>query len=76
MALELASHMDLQKVALEERLPIYKPDQVAFGWIWLPGLVRDLSYYSYFWFDPIYKADQSIVVWSDCEKKYDPIWSD
>ena len=37
MALELASHMDLQKVALEERLPIYKADQVVFGWIWLLG---------------------------------------
>jgi len=29
VALELASHMDLQKVAMEERLPIYKADQVA-----------------------------------------------
>ena len=30
VALELASHMDLQKVAMEERLPIYKADQVNF----------------------------------------------
>merc|ERR1719192_2903534 len=29
VALELASHMDLQKVAMEERLPIYKAEQVA-----------------------------------------------
>ena len=29
VALELASHMDLQKVAMEERLPIYKAEQVV-----------------------------------------------